>query len=151
MNIQPFLDRYCLKAEIIDLGVPMPSSADAAQLMGVDESRIFKSLLLKGKDGRVVLVVLCGNQRVDLKKVAALTGLKELRFAEAEVVMEMTGFPPGGTPPVGHARKIPVIVDSQLFAHTYGYAGAGESNLLLKIRPQEIIEVSEAAVSDISK
>jgi Cys-tRNA(Pro)/Cys-tRNA(Cys) deacylase len=138
-----------LRAEIVAPGVHMPTVDAAAAAMGVAPEKIFKSILFQAKDGRCVMVVACGNSRVDLQRVQALTGMNELRLAKPDVVLEKTGYPAGGTPPVGHRETFPIIVDAAVAAQERGYAGGGRPDLLIKIRTADIIRLTGAAVHDV--
>jgi prolyl-tRNA editing enzyme YbaK/EbsC (Cys-tRNA(Pro) deacylase) len=53
------------------------SSAEAAAAIGCDVAQIAKSMLFRAADGRPVLVVTSGSNRVDEKKVAALLGARK--------------------------------------------------------------------------
>ncbi len=138
-----------LQAEVVAPGVHMPTVDAAAAAMGVAPEKIFKSILFQAKDGRCVMVVACGNSRVDLYRVQALTGLNGLRLAKPDVVLARTGYPAGGTPPVGHREKFPVIVDGAVAAQKWGYAGGGRPELLIKIGTVDIIRLTGAAVHDV--
>jgi prolyl-tRNA editing enzyme YbaK/EbsC (Cys-tRNA(Pro) deacylase) len=95
------------------------------------------------------MVVACGNGRVDLGRVQAITGFQGLKLAKPDVVFAKTGYPAGGTPPVGHREKFPVVVDTRVAAQEWGYAGGGQPELLVKIKSADIIRLTEAAVHDI--
>jgi Ala-tRNA(Pro) deacylase len=59
-----------------------------------------KSLLLEDRDGRLVLAVLSGDQRADLRTIGGLADLKSrLRFASAETMKEVLGVEPGHLSP----------------------------------------------------
>jgi prolyl-tRNA editing enzyme YbaK/EbsC (Cys-tRNA(Pro) deacylase) len=77
------------------------SSAEAAAAIGCEVAQIAKSMLFRTADGRPVLVVTSGSNRVDEKKVAALLGRK-IKRAEPDFVLTHTGAAVGGVPPVGH-------------------------------------------------
>jgi prolyl-tRNA editing enzyme YbaK/EbsC (Cys-tRNA(Pro) deacylase) len=80
-----------------------------------------------------------------------LSGTKNLRFAKPEVVLRVTGYPAGGTPPLGHKENLQVFVDQGLLAYDIGYGGGGSPELLLEIAPNELIRATGATVSDISE
>jgi prolyl-tRNA editing enzyme YbaK/EbsC (Cys-tRNA(Pro) deacylase) len=139
-----------IDAEIIAPGVPTPTVPDAAQALGVEEQQIIKSLLFAAKDGSVVLAVLSGGSRVDRKRLREVTGLRGLEFAAPEVVLERTGYPAGGTPPVGHLNPIDVIVDSGVTEMPIVFGGGGRVDTLLRITPAEIVRVTNARVASIA-
>jgi Cys-tRNA(Pro)/Cys-tRNA(Cys) deacylase len=95
------------------------------------------------------MVVACGNARVDVKRVEALTGIVRLKLAKPDVVLAKTGDPAGGTPPVGHRERFPVIVDARAAAQEWGYAGGGRPELLVRIQPRDIIRLDDALVADV--
>ena len=149
LDLADFLGAQGLEAEIVSPGVPMPTVDAAATAMGCSPDRIFKSILFHAPDGRCVLVVACGDTRVDVPKVEALTGLPGLKLARPDVVVERTGYPAGGTPPIGHRERFPVIVDVRVAARGWGWAGGGRPELLVRIRPADIIRLGQAQVREV--
>ena len=149
LNLADFILEHGLRAELVAPGAHMPTVDAAAAAMKVPPEQIFKSILFQAKDGRCVMVVACGNGRVDLGRVKAITGLDGLKLAKPDVVFARTGYPAGGTPPVGHRERFPVIVDARVAAQPWGYAGGGRVELLVKIRSADIIRLAEATVADV--
>jgi len=125
------------------------SSAEAAAAVGCDVAQIAKSMLFRAVDGRGVLVVASGANRVDEKKVAALIGCKISR-ADAAFV-EASGFVPGGVAPVGHAVPPVVVLDRDLEAHATIWAAAGSPNAVFALTPAQLQSLTGAAYADIAK
>jgi Cys-tRNA(Pro) deacylase len=149
LGLADFIVEHDLQAEIVSPGAHMPTVDAAATAMKVAPEQIFKSILFQAKDGRCVMVIACGNGRVDLKNVEAITGLQGLKLAKPDVVFVKTGYPAGGTPPIGHREKFPVIVDIRVAAQEWGYAGGGKPEFLVKIKSADIIRLTGAAVHDV--
>jgi prolyl-tRNA editing enzyme YbaK/EbsC (Cys-tRNA(Pro) deacylase) len=149
LNLADFIREQDLQAEIVAPGAHMPTVDAAAAAMRVAPEQIFKSILFQSLAGRCVMVVACGNARVDIKRVQDITGIFGLKLAKPVVVLAKTGYPAGGTPPVGHREKFPVIVDTAVAAQEWGYAGGGEAELLIKIKSSDIIRLTGAAVHDV--
>jgi prolyl-tRNA editing enzyme YbaK/EbsC (Cys-tRNA(Pro) deacylase) len=149
LDLTDFILEHGLQAEIVSPGAHMATVDTAAAAMQVAPEQIFKSILFQAKDGRCVLVIACGNGRVDLQRVQAITGLPGLRLAKPDVVFAETGYPAGGTPPVGHREKFPVIVDTRAAAQEWGYAGGGRPEFLVKIKSADIIRLNKAVVEDV--
>ena len=92
IRIQAILgDRF----RILEFEQGTHSSAEAAAAVGCDVSQIAKSMMFRAADGRPVLVVASGANRVDEKKVAALIGQKVKR-ADPDFVLASTGTAVGG-------------------------------------------------------
>ncbi|MBN1203854.1 MAG: YbaK/EbsC family protein [Myxococcaceae bacterium] len=128
----------------------MKTAEAAAVQLGAPVGSIFKSLVLKADTGEVLVAVLPGDKRVDLKAIRRLVGCKQLSFASAQLVLEATGYPAGGTPPLGYPQPLRVIVDEALLQYSEGYGGGGRPELLLQIRPQELVRASRATVARVS-
>lgn len=138
-----------LDAPIVAPGVPMPTVEAAANAMRVPPERIFKSVLFQSGDGRCVLAIASGRARIDTRRLAALAGTGRLRLAPAEVVLAVTGYPAGGTPPVGHRQPLVTFVDTRVAAEAWGYGGGGREELLVRIAPADIVRVTGATVADL--
>ncbi|HSC70881.1 MAG TPA: YbaK/EbsC family protein [Candidatus Methylomirabilis sp.] len=149
LDLAHFILEHDLQAEIVAPGAHMPTVDAAAAAMNVAPEQIFKSILFQSLAGRCVMVVACGNARVDVKRVQDLTGIFGLKLAKPDVVLAKTGYPAGGTPPVGHREKFPVIVDAAVEAQEWGYAGGGRPELLVKIRSADIIRLTGADVHNV--
>jgi Cys-tRNA(Pro)/Cys-tRNA(Cys) deacylase len=149
LDLADFILEQDLQAEIVAPGAHMPTVDAAAAAMKVTPEQIFKSILFQAKDEQCVMVVACGNGRVDLQRVQRITGFQGLKLAKPDVVFAKTGYPAGGTPPVGHREKFPVIVDSRVATQEWGYAGGGQPEFLVKIKSADIIRLTEASVHDV--
>jgi prolyl-tRNA editing enzyme YbaK/EbsC (Cys-tRNA(Pro) deacylase) len=149
LDFADYIVAHGLQAEIVAPGTHMPTVDAAAAAMGVPPEQIFKSILFQSPAGRCVMVVASGNARVDVRRVETLTGIVNLKLAKPAVVFAKTGYPAGGTPPVGHRERVPVIVDTRVTAQPWGYAGGGRPELLVKIQTADIVRLTGATVADI--
>ena len=146
------------------------SSSETAQasadLLGVDVGRIVKSLVFvtkgvaKGVDngvakgaaeGMPVVALVPGDRRADMKAVAAELGVKKVRFADPEMVLQWSGFPVGAVPPVGHLQPMDILMDEGLPRDGFIYPAAGELNNAFEITFEKLVEVTGARVCSISK
>jgi Cys-tRNA(Pro)/Cys-tRNA(Cys) deacylase len=126
-------------------------TADASDATGIDLHRITKNLVSKTQKGSYALIVVPGDRRVDLKAAARALGVKNIRllpFLEAE---EISGYPPGGTPSVGHKTKMSVVLDSDLLKMETFYCGGGTRDKLLELKVQDVVRLNDAVVVPISR
>jgi len=126
------------------------TSQDAAAAIGCTVAEIAKSLIFKSSEGRAVLVIASGVNRVDEKKVRALLGAK-IERADADFVREATGFAIGGVPPIGHATPSVVLIDHDLERFSAVWAAAGTPNAVFKITPADLVRLTQGQVADIAK
>src|SRR5262249_12134231 len=123
LDLADFIRAQALEAEIVSPGVPMPTVDAAAPALPVPPQRIFKSILFVARDGRCVMAIASGKARVDAKRLAALAQTGALRLASPELALRVTGYPAGGTPPIGHRERFTVVVDARVAAQAWGWAG----------------------------
>lgn len=124
------------------------TAEDAAKACGCHVSEIVKSLVFADKEtGGCVLVLVAGDNRLDLKHFAATQG-RTLERANPRHVRDETGFAIGGIPPFGHSRPLPTYIDRQLLAHERVLAAAGTPLSLFAIDPKLLDETTEAILID---
>ena len=120
----------------------------AAETLGVTAAQIAKTLCFS-VDGSPILVVTCDDKKVDARRLARAAGGKKARFADAETVARVTGFPPGGVSPVGVLTPVPVLLDESLYRFDVVYAAAGSASSALPIAPQRLVEITQGTLVDI--
>ncbi len=79
---------------------PTRTSEDSARARGEDLSTGGKALLMKIGDG-FCLFVLPANLRADSGSIRKHLGVKRMRFATKEELLELTGLVSGSVPPFG--------------------------------------------------
>lgn len=130
------------------LEVPVRTSQEAANHLGVTVGQIAKSVIFRREaDDTAVLVVASGDRRVDEKKVAAITG--PLRRADADFVKAATGFSIGGVAPLAHLRAPLTLLDRELFRFDEIWAAAGHPNGVFCMTPAELAALTGAPVHDV--
>lgn len=134
---------------VVEFDESTHSSAEAAAAIGCKVAQIAKSMLYQAADGRGVLIVASGANRVDEKKVAALLGQKITRAGTAFVVE--SEFIPGGVAPIGHAVKPVTFLDRDLLSHDTIWAAAGSSNAIFRLTPDDLRALTEANYVDVAK
>ena len=102
-------------------------------------------------DGKPVLVLTSGPNRVDTAKVAQHLGASQVRRASADEVRAATGFAIGGVPPFGHIRPLPVLFDRDLLQYETVWGAAGTPNAMFAVEPRRLAEASGAVVADIKE
>lgn len=147
-NLQAYLDAHEIPAEIVYPGVPTPTVPAAARALGVEPDQIVKSVVFL-VDGQPFLVFGCGTRRVDFRKLAARLNVsrKKVRLADADQVLELTGFEVGAVPPLGLKTPMPAFMDPAVQAHEVIYAGGGGRDALLKMTSADLLRVSRAEVA----
>lgn len=147
-HLQAYLDDQQIPAELVFPDAPTPTVPAAAKAMNVEEDQIVKSVLFLVND-KPFLVYGCGTRRVDPRKLAERLKVnrKVVKLADADQVLEITGYPVGTVPPIGLKTKMPAFMDPAVQAYEVVYAGGGGINALLRITPDELQKASRAQVA----
>ena len=132
---------------IVELETSTATVAEAAAGHGVDPARIAKTLSLRIV-GRVVLLVVRGDARLDNRKAKAAFGGK-VSMLGAEEVEALTGHPVGGVCPFGLPTPIPVYCDVSLKAFEEVIPAAGSTRSALRIAPGRMAELTGATWVDV--
>jgi uncharacterized protein (TIGR02118 family) len=147
-NLQAYLDAHHITAEIVFPGAPTPTVPAAAAALGVEADQIVKSVIF-WVDDRPFLVYGCGTRRVDSRKLAARlqVGRKRVKLADADQVLDLTGYEVGTVPPVGLKTPMPAYMDPAVRQHEVVYAGGGGIDALLKMTTTELLRASNAEIA----
>ena len=146
MRVQAILgDRF----QVLEFPESTHSSAEAAAAVGCDVAQIAKSMIFKAADGRPVLVVASGANRVDEKKVAALLGQK-IKRADPDFVLLHTGVAVGGVPPVGHPTPPVTLIDQTLRGYETLWAAGGSPNAVFALSPADLVRMTGADFADVA-
>ena len=155
--IQRVLDAAARKGvtlEVTSFSESTHTAADAAAALGTELGQIVKSLVfvVDGEDGPAPLVCLVsGPNRVDVARLAAVTGESDVRRASAREAHDLTGFSIGGIPPIGHLRPTRVIMDPDLGRYPVVWAAAGLPTAVFPVPPGTLRILSNATVAPITE
>ena len=134
-----------LGGEIINVGKPVKTVEQAVKATGSRPRQIIKSLLFISEKDGPILVIVDGESKVDLNKLAKIFG--KVRLATPEEVKQITGFEVGAVPPVG--VKVKTIVDPKVLENKFVIGGGGRIDRLSKLNPEKIVEYQKAMIVDV--
>ena len=126
------------------------SAADAAKAIGCEVRQIAKSLVFRQADDSPVLIIACGDNRVDQQKAAAVID-NVLYRADADFVKSNSGYSIGGVAPVGHRVPPIVILDHHLENLDIIWAAAGTPNSVFCLTPKQLAVLTHGAFEDIAE
>jgi prolyl-tRNA editing enzyme YbaK/EbsC (Cys-tRNA(Pro) deacylase) len=131
------------------------TAADAAATVDAELGQIVKSLVFvapaEGGTLQPVICLVSGPNRVDLARLAAVTGDRDIRRATAREAQELTGFVIGGIPPFGHLRPIRTIMDPDLGRFQVVWAAAGTPTAVFPVPPATLRILANATVAPITE
>jgi prolyl-tRNA editing enzyme YbaK/EbsC (Cys-tRNA(Pro) deacylase) len=113
----------------------------------IKPAQIAKALTLRVGE-RNVLLVTCGDSRLDNKKVKAALGGKP-RMLPPEEAAAITGHPVGGVCAFGLATPLPIYCDVLLKNFDVVVTGAGSTHSAMRINPLRMAELVGAQWVDV--
>jgi Cys-tRNA(Pro) deacylase len=149
-RVRAALEAAGVEPRIVEFSESTRTADEAARAVGTSTAQIVKSLVFVA-DGRPILVLASGANRVDVGKLARLAGAARVEKAAADAIRAATGFSIGGVPPVGHRTVLSVYVDETLMSHDLVYAAAGTPHAVFPIAPATLARITSGAVGDLAE
>ena len=123
---------------------------EAAEAMGVDPFRVFKTLVAS-VDDRLVVGVVCVLEMLDLKELASAAKGKRAAMADAAVAERATGYVVGGISPLGQKKRLPTFVDASASVHDTVFVSAGRRGLEIELSPLDLVALTGGSFSPIAR
>lgn len=123
---------------------------EAAEALGVDPARVFKTLLVDTGQGLAVGIVPV-DTTLDLKAVAAALGAKKVTMADPKVAERTTGYVVGGISPVGQKKQLPTVLDDSATAYPTVLVSGGKRGLDLELTPRDLLTVTRGRTAAIAR
>ena len=112
---------------------------------------VVKSIVLVDSNQEPLLIILPALRKIDTKKVKKLLGVRDVRLATPQEVLEFSGYPVGAVPPVFHKKIKKFILDKEALKLEKVFAGGGETNKLIELRIQDIKRILNPLVAEVSR
>lgn len=120
----------------------------AAESLGVDPSRVLKTLMAL-VDGKPVCVVIASDREVSMKKLAAAAGGKSAQMMKPADAERTTGFHVGGISPLGQKRAVPTFIDETARAHDRIFVNGGQRGLQAELSPDDLARAAGARFANV--
>jgi Cys-tRNA(Pro) deacylase len=125
---------------------------EAADERGVSTRQIVKTLLVRRPDRRHLVALVRGDQRLSLKKLARIVGVKTLEMAPEKDVPRITGYRVGAVAPLGLRRQdVPIYVDRHILEEPRVSISAGRHDAGLELATGDLVRAVKGQVDDITE
>jgi Cys-tRNA(Pro)/Cys-tRNA(Cys) deacylase len=122
---------------------------EAAEVLGVDPSRVFKTLMVD-IEGRLAVGIVPVSGTLDLKAIAAAMGSKKAAMADPKAAERRTGYVLGGISPLGQRQPSPTVVDESALAFPTVLVSGGRRGLDIELAPADLVRLTQARVAPIA-
>jgi len=109
---------------------------EAAEKLGVDPERVFKTLVAD-VDGTLTVAVVPVAAQLDLKALGKRASMADPKLAE-----RTTGYVAGGISPLGQRRLLPTVVDASALAFETIHVSAGRRGLEIELAPGDLLRLT---------
>ena len=123
---------------------------EAAEALGVDANRVFKTLLTDA-DGMLVVAVVPVSGQLDLKALAAAVSTKRAGMADAALAERRTGYVVGGISPIGQKTRLRTIIDASAAAFPTVFVSGGRRGFDIELDPADLLAVTGGSLATISR
>ena len=118
----------------------------AATALNIPADQIFKTLLWRLNTGVQIVVIAAASEAIHPKALAKLAGAKKAELLEAKKAESTTGYLIGGISPLAQKQRLPTFVSETVVRHSMVYVSAGRRGIEIGIKPNLLIELSEATL-----
>ena len=117
--------------------------------VGEDITRVFKTLVLLNDKKEMVVACIPGMEKLDLKKLAKLSGNKKLEMLPMKDLLAYTGYVRGGCSPIGIKKKHTAFIHESALENKTIFVSGGMRGIQIEIEPQKLIDYLKLTVGDI--
>jgi Cys-tRNA(Pro)/Cys-tRNA(Cys) deacylase len=121
---------------------------EAAEVLGIDPARVFKTLMVE-IDGRLAVGVVPVSGNLDLKAIAAALGSKRAAMADPAAAERRTGYVLGGISPLGQRQPSPTVVDESALTLDTILVSGGRRGLDIELDPRDLVRLTKAVTAPI--
>ncbi|TWG89826.1 Cys-tRNA(Pro)/Cys-tRNA(Cys) deacylase [Nocardioides sp. J9] len=123
---------------------------EAAEAMGIDPGRVFKTLFAD-LDGALVVGVVPVAGQLDLKALARALEGRKASMADPRAAERATGYVVGGISPLGQRKAHPTVVDESVLDHPTVFVSAGRRGMEVELSPADLVRMTAARVAAIRR
>ena len=149
-RVENILKEFDQSLNIIVLETSARTADEAASSLGCEVGAIVKSLLFKTENS-YTLCLIAGDKRASLNRIKKALKIKDASMASAEDVKNITGYTIGGVSPIGHLKKIEILIDKSLSRFDLLFAAAGHPNCVFKIDFTNLKKITNGITEEITE
>jgi Cys-tRNA(Pro)/Cys-tRNA(Cys) deacylase len=120
-------------------------AGEAAEALGLDPRRVFKTLVVSVGDDLAVAIVPAVDQ-LDLKAVGKRAAMADTGRAE-----KVTGYVAGGISPLGQRRRLATFLDASAREFDTIFVSAGRRGLEIELAPDALAALTSATVKPLAR
>ncbi len=125
------------------------SAVHVAEQLGEDVRQVFKTLVLRGDRTGIFVCIIPGDDELDLKKAAKVSGNKSCQMTKMQELLGLTGYIRGACSPLGMKKAYPMWIDSSCQNHEQLFVSAGVRGMQIHIATADLIRIAKLQIADL--
>jgi len=140
-NAARLLDKLKIRYELVSYEVNESdlSAIAVANKLGQNIKQVFKTLVLRGDKTGLFVAVIPGDDELDLKVAAKISGNKNAAMIAVKEIQNLTGYIRGGCSPLGMKKQYPTFIEKSCLTFEFIYVSAGVRGTQIKLSPDDLI------------
>jgi len=123
-------------------------AGNTAEQVSVPLEKIYKTMVVTGNQTGEIVACIPAESKLDLKKLAAVSGNKKVDMLKIRDLEKTTGYIRGGCSPVGMKRQFPTYIEAGAEALDTIVVSAGKRGMQMELSPDELIQITEGTYAD---
>ena len=120
---------------------PKGGTRHSAEVLGVDEHLVIKTLVFEDDEKRPLVVLMHGDREVSTRNLARQIGARATRPCAPEVADRHSGYQVGGTSPFGLRKAMPIYMERTIAELPRMFINGGARGFLVEIAPADLVRV----------
>ncbi len=137
-NIKHTIHEYQHEASAQAYGI------EAATKLNLDTRLVFKTLVAKLDSGKLVVAIIPVEEKLNMKALAKVAGVKKAAMASSQEVERSTGYVLGGVSPLGQKRPLLTYIDTSAEQLDQLYVSGGKRGLDIELTPSALLKLTRA-------
>jgi Cys-tRNA(Pro)/Cys-tRNA(Cys) deacylase len=146
-----YLKKKNIPFEVIKYEHEEKGAEFAARATGYPLERTVKTLVVELGHKSYCLALLPGHRELDLKKLAALCGVKRTAMVDIKTAERLTGYLVGGISPFGTQQRLQIFMEESILDNEAVLINAGQRGVMLKMAPGDIVAALGSRVVSIAR
>ncbi len=148
-KLKRYLEQTENDAEHLSFNQSCHSVNEAAEAVGGAPGDLVKSICMIDSNQNLIVAIVKGEDRASTSRVAKALKIDRPRVAKPEEILNLTGFPCGGTPSFGFSAIF--LVDPKVLDKKLVYTGGGSDTSLVHISSATLLKLNQGQVARVRK
>ena len=136
-----FLKQKKIPFEIVTYTHAARGAEFAAEATGYPLEMTVKTLVVEIGHQQFALVLMPGNKKLSMKRLAKTCGQKRATMADTKSAERLTGYLVGGISPFGTRQKLPVVMDADIANYEKILINAGQRGKMILMSPADLQKI----------